>query len=167
MECPNKNCKYYKKKEKAHYFMGCDMSGSGYCTKGYWKSSSAGKESRCDMVLNVTEEQKKLIESQGYMVVEFKLWYRKLGEMLIDYASRWIDTWKAIMLFLQEKIAKAVETLIDLSERLLMEFKLYVEQLEYVNSREHREYEFVRSLCKTYRLNLSKKVVYHRCRDRC
>ena len=24
------------------------------------------------MVLNVTEEQKKLIESQGYMVVEFK-----------------------------------------------------------------------------------------------
>ena len=36
------------------------------------------------MVLNVTEEQKKLIESQGYMVVEFKLWFRKLGEMLID-----------------------------------------------------------------------------------
>ena len=119
------------------------------------------------MILNVTEEQKKLIESQGYMVVEFKLWFRKLGEMLIDYVRRRIDTWKAIMLFLQEKIAKAVETLIDLSERLLMEFKPYVEQLEYVNSREHREYEFVRSLCKTYRLKLSKKVIYHRCRDRC
>ena len=67
------------------------------------------------MILNVTEEQKKVIESQGYMVIEFKLWYRKLGEMLIDYVRRWIDTWKAIMLFLQEKIAKAVETLIDLS----------------------------------------------------
>lgn len=53
------------------------------------------------MVLNVTEKQKKLIESQGYMVVEFKLWYRKLGEMLIDYVRRWIDTWKAIILFLQ------------------------------------------------------------------
>ena len=119
------------------------------------------------MILNVTEEQKKLIESQGYMVVEFKLWYRKLGEMLIDYVRRVIDTWKAIMLFLQEKIAKAVETLIDLSERLLAEFKPYVEQLEYENRREHREYEFVRSLCKIYRLNLSKKVVYHRCRDRC
>ena len=117
------------------------------------------------MVLNVTEEQKKLIESQGYMVVEFKLWFRKLGSMLIDYSRRWIDTWKAIVLFLQEKIAKAVETLIDLSERLLAEFN--VEQLEYANRREHREYEFVRSLCKTYRLNLSKKVVYHRCRDRC
>lgn len=35
MDCPNKNCKYYKKKEKAHYIMGCDMSGGGYCTRGY------------------------------------------------------------------------------------------------------------------------------------
>ena len=35
MDCPNKNCKYYKKKEKALYFIGCDMSGGGYCTKGY------------------------------------------------------------------------------------------------------------------------------------
>ena len=121
----------------------------------------------CDIILNVTEEQKKLIESQGYMVVEFKLWYRKLWEMLIDYVRRWIDTWKAIMLFLQEKVLKAYDTLIDLSERLLVEFKPYVERLEYVNRREHREYEFVRSLCKTYRLNLSKKVIYHRCRDRC
>lgn len=119
------------------------------------------------MILNVTEEQKKLIESQGYMVVEFKAWFRKFGEMLIDYVRRWIDTWKAIVLFLQEKIAKGVDAFIDFSKRLLMEFKPYVERLEYVNSREHREYEFVRSLCKTYRLNLSKKVIYHRCMDRC
>ena len=119
------------------------------------------------MVLNVTEERKKLLESQGYMVVEFKLWYRKLVEMLIDYVRRWIDTWKAIILFLQEKIAKAVDTLVDFSEWLSTELKQYVEQLEDVNRREHREYEFVRSLCKTYRLNLSKKVIYHRCRDRC
>ena len=119
------------------------------------------------MILNVTEEQKKLLESQGYMVVEFKAWFRKLGNIVIDYARRAIDTWKAIMLFLQEKIAKDVDILVDFSERLLAEFKPYVEQLEDVNRREHREYEFVRSLCKTYRLNLSKKVIYHRCRDRC
>ena len=119
------------------------------------------------MVLNVTEEQKKLLESQGYMVAEFKAWFGKFGEMLIDYVRRWINTWKAIILFLQEKIAKAVDTLVDFSERLLAELKPYVEQLEYVNRREHREYEFVRSLCKTYRLKMRKKVVYHRCRDRC
>lgn len=52
------------------------------------------------MILNVTEEQKKLIESKGYMVVEFKAWYIKLGNMLIDYARRVIDAWEAIMLFL-------------------------------------------------------------------
>ena len=119
------------------------------------------------MILNVTEEQKKLIESQGYMVVEFKAWFRKLGNMLIDYARRVIDTWKAIMLFLQEQIVKAVDDLVCFSERSLVEFKPYMEQLENVNHNEHIEYEFVRSLCKTYRLNLSKKVVYHRCRDRC
>ena len=119
------------------------------------------------MVLNVTEEQKKLLESQGYMVVEFKSWYRKLGSMLIDYARRAIDTWEAIVLFLQEKIANVVDTLVDFSECLSTELKPYVEQFENVNRIEHREYEFVRSLCKIYRLNLSKKVIYHRCRDRC
>lgn len=119
------------------------------------------------MILNITEQQKKLIESQGYMVIEFKLWFRKLGKMLIDYVRRWIDTWKAIMLFMQEKITKVVDTLVDFSEWMSTELKPYVEQLEYVNRREHREHEFVRSLRKTYRLNLSKKVIYHRCRDRC
>lgn len=119
----------------------------------------------CDIILNVTEEQKKSIESRGYMVVEFKLWYRKLGEMLIDYVRRAIDTWEEIILFLQSKILK--ESFKDLAERISMELNPYVERLEDVNRREHREYEFVRSLCKTYRLNLSKKVIYHRCRDRC
>lgn len=44
------------------------------------------------MALNVTNEQKKVIESQGFMVVEFKLWYRKLGEILLEYTQRIIDT---------------------------------------------------------------------------
>lgn len=40
------------------------------------------------MYLNVSEDQKKVIELQGYMVVEFKLWYRKLGEMILEYARK-------------------------------------------------------------------------------
>ena len=119
------------------------------------------------MILNVTEEQKKLLESPGYMVVEFKLRYRKLGDKISEYVRRCIDTWNAIVLFLQEKIATVVDTLVDFSAWLSTNLKPYVEQLEDVNRREHREYEFVRSLCKTYRLNLSKKVIYHRCRGRC
>ena len=49
------------------------------------------------MILNVSEEQKKIIESQGYMVVEFKLWCRKLHKTLLEYAKIVIDTWRAIM----------------------------------------------------------------------
>ena len=84
MDCQNKNCKYYKKKEKASYFMGVDMSCGGYCTKGYCeKQFRKNRKQVLSMALNVTNEQKNVIESQGFMVVEFKLWYRKLGEMLL------------------------------------------------------------------------------------
>lgn len=78
------------------------------------------------MILNVSEEQKKIIESQGYMVVEFKLWCRKLGKMILEYA----------------------------------------EQLEHAY-REKDKYPFVRSLGRAYEANVSRKVIYHRCRDRC
>lgn len=35
MDCPNKNCKYYRKKEKKAMFVGVDISSGGYCSKGY------------------------------------------------------------------------------------------------------------------------------------
>ena len=36
MDCPNKNCKYYVKKEKDYRFCGFYMRGmGGYCTRGY------------------------------------------------------------------------------------------------------------------------------------
>ena len=119
------------------------------------------------MVLNVTEEQKKVIESQGYMVVEFKLWYRKLGEMLLDYARRIIDTWRAIISFLQEMAFKAFDTLKDLVERFSLECKQLSERLEDIDYSEKQKYPFVRSLGRKYKPNFSHRVIYHRCRDRC
>lgn len=119
------------------------------------------------MVLNVTEEQKKLIESQGYMVVEFKLWYRKIGEILIDYAQIVIDAWKAIISFLQEMAFKVFDNLKDLAERFALEFKPYLEQLDDVDYSYKQKYPFVRSLGIKYQPNFSYKVIYHRCRDRC
>ena len=118
------------------------------------------------MALNVSEDQKKIIESQGYMVVEFKLWYRKLGEMLLEYAVKVIDTWRAIILFLQEQVIKAFRSLKDFVERISNELEPYVKQLQYAD-REEDKYPFVRSLGKTYKANVSRKVIYHRCRDRC
>lgn len=119
------------------------------------------------MVLNVTEEQKNVIESQGYMVVEFKLWYKKLGEMLINYVRRWIDTWRAIISFLQEMAFKAFGNLKDLSERFALEFKLYSERLEDIDYSEKQKYPFVRYLGRKYQPIFRHRMIYHRCRDRC
>lgn len=118
------------------------------------------------MILNVTNEQKKLIESQGFMVVEFKLWYRKLGEMLLEYAQRIIDTRKATILFIQEKMNRAFDTLKDFADKI----KPYIEEMQELQEFEYEErpkYPFIRSIGKKYRPNFNNKVVYHRCRDRC
>lgn len=118
------------------------------------------------MILNISEEQKKIIESQGYMVVEFKLWYRKLGEMLFEYAVKVIDTWRAIILFLQECEIKAFKHIKDFIQQISNDLAPYMKQLEYAD-REKEKYPFVRSIGRTYGANVSRKVIYHRCRDRC
>ena len=121
------------------------------------------------MILNVTEEQKKLLESQGYMVVEFKSWYRKIGNIVIDYARRVIDTREAIVLFLQEKIVKALDVVRCSLEMICDKISPYIEQLDYVyvDYDKRKKYQFVRSLGRKYQPNFSYKVIYHRCRDRC
>ena len=110
----------------------------------------------------MTNEQKKVIESQDFMVVEFKLWYQKLGEIISK-----VDTWKAIMMFIQEKMNSVFDTLKDFADKI----KPYIEELqefEYEDEYEERpKYPFVRSIGKEYRPNFNNKVVYHRCRDRC
>lgn len=118
------------------------------------------------MILNVTNEQKKLIESQGFMVVEFKLWYRKLGEMILEYAVKVIDTWKAIVLFIQEQAIKAFKHIKDFVEQLSNELEAYMNSLDYMDC-EKKKYLFVRSLGRAYEANVRRKVIYHRCRDRC
>lgn len=119
------------------------------------------------MIINVTEEQKKVIESQGYMVVEFKAWYKKLNELLVEYVKRMIDTWSAIITFLQEMVFKSFDSLKDLVERFALEFKPYIERYEDIDYAEKKNYPFIRSIGKAYRPNFGSKVIYHRCRDRC
>lgn len=115
------------------------------------------------MIPNVTNEQKKVIESQGFMVVEFKLWYRMFTEALLEYTKRIIDTWKAIMLFIQEKMNRVFDTLKDFADKI----KPYIEKLQEFEYEERPKYPFIRSIGKEYRPNFNNKVVYHRCRDRC
>lgn len=118
------------------------------------------------MALNVSEDQKKVIESQGYMVVEFKLWCRKLHKMLLEYAGIVIDAWQAIILFLQEQATKAFRHIKEFVDQISNELEPYVKQLKYAY-RNKDKYPFVRSHGKTYKVDVSRKVIYHRCRDRC
>lgn len=118
------------------------------------------------MILNISEEQKKIIESQGYMVVEFKLWCRKLGKMILEYAEKVIDTWRAIVLFIQEQAIKAFKHIKDFVEQLSNELEPYMGSLDYMDC-EKKKYLFVRSLGRAYEANGRGKVIYHRCRDRC
>lgn len=122
------------------------------------------------MVLNVTEEQKKLIESQGYMVVEFKLWCKKMSERLSEALQIVIDSMKAVFLFLQDMAFRAFDSFKELAGRISQGLKPYIEYLKPECDFDYepcRKYPFVRSLCRKYHPNYSYKVIYHRCRDRC
>ena len=118
------------------------------------------------MILNVTNEQKHVIESQGFMVVEFKLWCRKLGKMILEYTEKVIDTWRAIVLFIQEHAIMAFKHFFDFMEQLSNVLVPYMNSLDYMNC-EYKKYLFIRSLGRTYEANVRRKVFYHRCRDRC
>lgn len=117
------------------------------------------------MALNVSEDQKKVIESQGYMVVEFKLWYRKLSKIILEYAVKVIDTWKAVILFLQEQVTKAFRHIKEFVDQISNELEPYMSSLDYMDC-EKKKYLFVRSLGRAYEANVRRKVIYHRCRDR-
>ena len=118
------------------------------------------------MMLNITEDQKKVIESQGYMVVEFKLWCRKLGKMILECAEKVIDNWKAIFWFIQEQAIKAFKHIKDFAEQLSNELEPYMSSLDYMDC-EKKKYLFVRLLGRAYEANVRRKNIYHRCRDSC
>lgn len=119
------------------------------------------------MIINVTEQQKNVIESQGYMVVEFKAWAKKLIDVAWEIGMQIIDTYRSIIAFLQEMTFRVFDSLKDLAERLVLEFKPYTERLEDIGYQEKKKYPFVRSLGRKYSPNFSYRVIYHRCRDRC
>lgn len=121
------------------------------------------------MIINVTEQQKKVIESQGYMVIEFKAWAKKMLEWFRKWSEVVLDTWNMILGFLEQ---------IEISRhcaKTVKEFAVCLEPLvELIDNLKNDcfdepkvKYPFVRSIGRTYRPNVSCRVIYHRCRDRC
>ena len=108
------------------------------------------------MILNVTEEQKRCIEAHGYMVIEFKKWYR-------DITGKIVDVWNAIMLYLQyvvdrvDKSTNAIKKIVYIANGFVSQKNFRVEQ---------NKYHFVRKLIKKCIFDRSNNVIYYRCRDR-
>ena len=113
-------------------------------------------------MISITEEQKKVIESQGFMVVEFKLWCKKL-----TYAVHRIrDTWSAIIVFLKDKIFKAVESIGLFAERMVTKLGTFIDQQWDADGIEKPKFQFIRVLGTKYRCDYARVTIYH-CRNNC
>lgn len=123
------------------------------------------------MILNVTEEQKKVIESQGYMVVEFKAWAKKVIERLAEWTKQVVDTFRLIVEFIREMALKCVEKPREFNFSLIEKWNPVARYLDECgiefDYEPRRKYSFVRSIDRLYRPNFRNRVIYHRCRDRC
>lgn len=125
------------------------------------------------MLLNVTEEQKKIIESQGYMVVEFKKFAIHSIELFKNTGFGNIDSTRLVLSFLEyiafEKICSvSLEKYgIFLKETFEECYKMLETFKDIVLVVQKQKYGFVRSIGKKYEPMYRSKVIYHRCRDRC
>lgn len=119
------------------------------------------------MVINITEKQKKFIESQGYMVVEFKAWAKKLRENLLELVDRFKNVWEQIVLFMQDKLLKTFDSLELLVERIKEDIEPWVRELEDYDYEPRRKYPFVRSIGRKYEPRYRQRMYLHRCRNNC
>ncbi len=117
-------------------------------------------------MITITDEQKRMIESQGFMVVEFKLWCKKLQSVMEDAIHKLCDVYNAIILFLQDKMLKAFESINYLAERIKMGLRPFINQLSKVDSIEKPKFQFVRELGTKYRCDYACVTIYH-CRNNC
>ena len=110
------------------------------------------------MVLNVTEEQKKVIESQGYMVVEFKLWLKRFVELYGESFIRVSNEFRLICVFLNRMAIKS--SLEQLNEKFQELSESFSDFSKVILFDETPKYPFVRELGnKNYRCFFQKKKI--------
>lgn len=120
------------------------------------------------MIINITEEQKNVIESQGYMVIQFKAWAKKFLEWFNKWSSVVLDTWNAIFTFLEQMAFRIVENLQEIGLQIKeVTRKLFKpEEIDfYIEPRP--KYEFVRNIGRKYEARYTQPVIYWRCRNNC
>lgn len=110
------------------------------------------------MILNVTNEQKKLIESQGYMVVEFKLWLKRFVELYGESFIRVSNEFRLICVFLNRMAIKS--SLEQLKEKFQEISESFSDFSKVILFDETPKYPFVRELGnKNYRCFVQRKKI--------
>lgn len=123
------------------------------------------------MIINITEEQRKIIESQGYMLIEFKLWANKAISLIhrLGYENE-MDTHHLILAFFSCKATIGVaEKLKEFGVRLTETLKPLLDVLDsndlYVES--SIKYPLIRNLGRKYEVRYTQPIIYWRCRNNC
>lgn len=115
----------------------------------------------------LTQEQKEVVEEQGYMVVQFKKWWNDIEDTVKSFSICAIETWRKIVNFLEYMAYKAKDILIGMGEiEPLIRLGVLLKKPEIVH-RNIQQYEFIKKLGNMKQIFVSKQVIYHRCRDRC
>lgn len=124
------------------------------------------------MIVNVTEEQKRVIESQGFMVIEYKKWCYDLEPLFKGLGMGVIEFCRKVFLFFEDMARKINKVMISLADsfaeiemRLKDAFEFIGREDFYIDDR--LKYKFVRSIGNIRELHFDNRVIYHRCRDRC
>lgn len=118
-------------------------------------------------MINITEEQKKILEVNGYMVIEFKLWCKKLTEQLSDLGDRIVDAGIAMIQFLEDIIFKTFDRVKELARMILDKCRPFIDEGRMEYGCETRiKHPFVRSLGRKYGFSYMRVKVYH-CRNNC
>lgn len=125
------------------------------------------------MILNITEKQKKLIESQGYMVIQFKAWAAKQIEWILRWSSRIIqeinDLWDWIISFLKQMKTSEMFKEISLCLRRIADKPTDIVEnpIPKIKYEPRRKYPFARSIGRKYEPRYRQAVYLHRCRNNC
>lgn len=114
-------------------------------------------------MVNVSQEMKEVIERHGHMVIEFKMWCRKL-------AVRISDMWRALAIWIWDFVEKIIFPAFEkLKEHIgdVCDFCNNHIELRAKKKYTDERYTFVRKLGRKYEPKYMKRPNYYRCRNNC
>ena len=120
------------------------------------------------MIINITEQQKIAIESQGYMVIQFKAYAKKFLEWFSKWSRVVLDTWYMIFNFLEQMASRIAVCLQEIGKQIEEKFgKLFKQEEIDWNIEPRSKYALIRNIGRKYMVRYKNPVIYYRCRNNC